>query len=139
MAQLSKAFDLKPHTMISQSMWCESQQRQSLSRARVTLPFILKWMDKIVAPAMHWCESNRQLLIYLAFVIRNWTGAGIPAGIAHNRYLALYLYTQGRKAHLITKSLNCLLTSYIRGLLFHWTVRSMIRNWIFYWEWGRIG
>ena len=39
-----KALDLKPHTMKSQSMWFESKQRQSLLVAKVTIPFILKWV-----------------------------------------------------------------------------------------------
>ena len=55
-AQLSKALDLKPHMLISQSMWFESLQCQSPLGGRITIPFILKLVDKIVAPAMHWVK-----------------------------------------------------------------------------------
>ena len=55
---MSNALDLEPYMMISQSMWFESQQSQSLLGPTITIHLILKWFDEIVEPAMHWCEGR---------------------------------------------------------------------------------
>ena len=112
--QLSKALDLKPHMMISESMWIESQQRQSPSVARVTIAFILNWVNQIVVPALHCCKSNSLFPIYVTW--SSETGL-----VSHPELHNTWPYTQGRQApracSLITMILLYLtfyLPSYVR-------------------------